>query len=101
MSSCSLLSPSPTELKIPRTLSPCRFESDLRHQPSPRALSRRREDAVWQCKPDDACRSCSEWAFGGLSWTVVVVHRCLDSAFDWWPPVSESSHIHHLCPPDL
>ena len=32
MSSCILLSPSPTELKIARTTSPCRFESDLRHQ---------------------------------------------------------------------
>ncbi len=33
MSSCILLSPFPIELKIPRTLSPCRFESDLRHLP--------------------------------------------------------------------
>ncbi len=30
--SCILLSPSPTELKIPRTTSPCRFESDLRYR---------------------------------------------------------------------
>ena len=30
--SCVLLSHPSMELKIPRTLSPCRFESDLRHQ---------------------------------------------------------------------
>ncbi len=32
MYSCVLLSHPSMELKIPRTTSPCRFESDLRHQ---------------------------------------------------------------------
>ena len=46
MYSCVLLSPSPTELKIPRTLSPCRFESDLRHQIDPHHIPS--EDAIDQ-----------------------------------------------------